>query len=413
MNNHTDGRRERGILRSLLFPIYLPSLLLSTGIGALLPVIPLYARELGAALVMIGMITGLRGAGILVSDIPSGFLASRFGDRRILAVGQAGCALAGILGVFTRGVASLSVMVFFLGAMHGMFILARLNYIRKAAPLEVRGRALSMAGGIHRIGYFVGPLLGGLLGKFAGLRYVFLLEAVLAGGACLILLAFLTPLPAEGEEAKRCGDPGRAERFTPFRTIAMVVWNQRRAFLTAGVAVLVLQVLRAGREILIPLWGDKIGLDVSQIGIIFGLSSAIDMTLFYPAGWIMDRLGRKAAGFSSILFMTLGLVFMPLTHSWPPFLLVCLLLGFGNGVGTGINMTLGADYAPRERPGEFFGVWRMVGDIGTTASPLIIGAVAQVASLGLSSVLTGGIGVVGLLLMLFGVRETLERRNRA
>jgi MFS family permease len=413
MNNHTDGRRERRIFRSLLFPIYLPSLLLFTGTGALLPVIPLYARELGAVLVLIGLIIGLRGVGVLVSDIPSGFLASRFGDRRIMAAGMAGNALVGALGVFTRSVVSLSVLVFLLGLMDGMVLLARLNYIRKAAPLEVRGRALSALGGINRIGFLIGPLLGGLLGKFLGLRYVFLLHAVLSGGACLLLFAFLTPLPSEDEAAKRRGDSGSAERFTPFRTIALVVRNHRRAFLTAGVALLVLQVLRAGREILIPLWGDKIGLDVSQIGIIFGLSSAIDMTLFYPAGWIMDHLGRKVAALSCILFMVLGLAFIPLTHSWLPFLLVCLLLGFGNGLGSGINMTFGADYAPRERSGEFFGVWRIMGDIGTTASPLIIGAVAQAVSLGLSSVLTGGIGVLGLLLMLFGVRETLERRNRA
>ena len=129
----------------------------------------------------------------------------------------------------------------------------------------------------------------------------------------------------------------RTVRRNPFSTIFQVFWDQRRAFLTAGVALLILQVLRAGWEILIPLWGDEIGLDVSRIGIIFGLSSAIDMTLFYPAGWIMDRWGRKVSGLSCILFMALGMAFIPLTRSWPPFLLACLLLGFGNGLGTGIN----------------------------------------------------------------------------
>lgn len=405
-------QRSTGVLRSLVLPIYLPTLLLSSGIGALMPVIPLYAQELGATLALIGLIAGLRGAGILASDIPSGFLISRFGDKRILVAGLAGSALAGLLGFLSRNAVALAALVFFLGVTQGMFILARMDYVRQAAPLKLRGRALSTAGGIHRSGYFVGPIAGGLLGKFLGLRSVFLLHALLAGGACLLLFAFITTPPWEAKAGSRGTAPAATKRFNPFRTIYQVVRDQRRAFLTAGVALLILQILRSGRDILIPLWGDSIGLDVSQIGMIFGLSSAVDMAFFYPAGWIMDHWGRKVSGFSCILFMALGMAVVPLTRSWPPFLLAGLLLGFGNGLGSGINMTLGADYAPRERAGEFFGVWRMVSDIGTAASPLMIGAVAQVTSLGLSSLLTAGIGGVGLLIMFFSVRETLERRNK-
>ena len=41
-----------------------------------------------------------------------------------------------------------------------------------------------------------------------------------------------------------------------------------------------------------------------------------------------------------------------------------MLSGLGNGFSTGIFMTLGGDFAPREGRGEFLGVWRLVGDVG-------------------------------------------------
>ena len=55
-----------------------------------------------------------------------------------------------------------------------------------------------------------------------------------------------------------------------------------------------------------------------------------------------------------------------------------LLLGFGNGLGAGTMMTLGADLAPSRSRGEFIGIWRFIGDGGSVGGPLIVGTVAEV-----------------------------------
>ena len=66
-------------------------------------------------------------------------------------------------------------------------------------------------------------------------------------------------------------------------------------------------------------------------------------------------------------------------------LLAGLLIGFGNGLGAGINMTLGSDFSPRGRRAEFLGAWRLSSDAGSVGGPLLIAAIASAASLAAAS----------------------------
>src|SRR5207248_3308864 len=124
--------------------------------------------------------------------------------------------------------------------------------------------------------------------------------------------------------------------------------------------------------------------------------------------YVMDRWGRKWTAVPCLAILAFGLLFLPLSHDFISFSLIAIITGFGNGMGSGIQMTLGADLAPSAVRGQFLGLWRLVGDTGQTAGPLIISVVTSVASLGLASVTTAGIGLGGAALMAFCVRETLR-----
>ena len=65
----------------------------------------------------------------------------------------------------------------------------------------------------------------------------------------------------------------------------------------------------------------------------------------------------------------------PFTHSAPTLLLASLLIGFGNGIGSGMIMTLGADYSPLVGRAHFLGLWRLMSDIGSTGGPALLSAV--------------------------------------
>ncbi|MDH5737864.1 MAG: MFS transporter, partial [Gammaproteobacteria bacterium] len=178
-----------------------------------------------------------------------------------------------------------------------------------------------------------------------------------------------------------------------------------------GIAILMLTVIRAGRQLLIPLWGKALGLSTSDIGFLMGLASAVDMCLFPVAGYLMDHWGRRYAAIACIGILSLGLLMVPFTTSFGSLLLAATLAAAGNGLGSGINMTMGSDFAPAKERGEFLGVWRLLSDIGSFAGPLLMGWIANTMMLSAAFFATSAMGTVGVLIVLLLVKETLEKGN--
>jgi MFS family permease len=390
-------------LRSLTMPVYLPTFLFAVGQGAVIPVIPLFARDnLGASVAVASLVVALRGYGTMAFDIPAGLLVSRVGERMAMVLATL------VLGVVALGAAlsptiwTFAPLMVAMGCGWAVWLLARLSYVTELAPLEQRGRALSLLGGANRIGVFVGPFLGGFAASSFGLGSAFYIQAALSGLACVALFAV-----AQGFE----GGAAPAHGGGAHRRLGKVLAEHQRVFLTAGVAAMAIGVLRASRQAVIPLWGAHVGLSPGEIGVIFGLSSAIDMTLFYPVGIVMDRWGRKWVAVPCLLTMVAGMILIPATGGFLSLLGASMLTSFGNGLGSGIVMTLGADFSPATGRGEFLGVWRVIGDIGTAGGPTIIAAVSAIGTLGAASVVTGGLGLAGAAVMAFLVAEPLRRKE--
>ena len=69
-----------------------------------------------------------------------------------------------------------------------------------------------------------------------------------------------------------------------------------------------------------------------------------------------------------------------------------MLAGIGNGLGSGIVLTLGADLAPADERSRFLGVWRLVGDCGVLAGPLLTSAAGLAAGRPGSDLADRGVG---------------------
>jgi MFS family permease len=125
----------------------------------------------------------------------------------------------------------------------------------------------------------------------------------------------------------------------------------------------------------------------------------------------MDTWGRKFVALPSLFALALGLAILPLTHDLYSFLVVAVLTGLGNGLGAGIVMTLGADFAPDDRRGEFLGVWRLIGDGGQAGGPILISLLVGLASLSVAALVCSGIGMLGGIVMAVFLPETLSRAH--
>jgi len=375
-------------LKQIAVPAFGPSVLYGVGNGAILPIIALSARELGASVALAGLIVSLMGIGSLVSNIPAAMITSRHGERRSMAGAAAFSVLALLLCIFATHAWMLAVGVFLVGMAASVFMLARQTYLIDAVPSYMRARALSTLGGTNRIGVFIGPFAGAAMIHFVGINGAYWVAAVAISGAGLI--AHLAP---------ETGGQLHADSARAKPRVQDIARDHAKVFLTLGLGILLVSALRSSRQVVIPLWADHLGLAPTAASIIYGLVAAIDMSVFYPAGTIMDRHGRLWVALPSVLLMGGALMATSLTTGVVSFLIVSLILGFGNGISSGIVMTLGADSSPAHGRTEFLGIWRLIADVGNSLGPVILSAITAVASLtiGVASVGTLGLAAAAVL----------------
>jgi MFS family permease len=389
---------QRPVYRRLLLPIYFPSLLDSTSLQAVLVLLPLYALDSGASAASAAALVGIRGLGMLALDIPVGIFLSRYGDKPVLLFGLLGMAAGALLLAFSSSPWALGVAAFLSGSGFTAWMIGRQSYISDTSALSERGRAIAVMAGIMRMGALTGPAAGALVAQVLGYKVAFLALASLTLSA-----AVLVALKADDTR------PAGHARPADLRGIWKVIADHRRTWLTGGIASLGLQLMRSGRLLLIPLFGHFLGLDVAAIGLIVSLAAALDTALFYPVGWLMDRIGRKWAGVPSLLAYAAGYSLLPLTQGYYSLLAVALILGFANGLSTGLLLTVGADLAPPAHRGEFLGIWRLIGDLGHAGGPMMIGALIDLATLLAASLATAGIGFACAGVMYWLMEETLAK----
>lgn len=381
-------------LRRIAVGAYGPSLLYGAATGSIVPVIVLSATELGADVAMAALILTLTGIGSLVTNVPATLITSRFGERWSLVAASLWCSAAMILALAATNLAMFAAAIFMVGMAGAVFGLARQSYLTEAVPIHFRARALSTLGGVTRIGVFLGPFAGALAMSFLGLDGAYWVGA----GTTVVaaVLSFQVPKLGGSRATPTHGAPGAAPASPTIRSIFR---SHARIFGTVGVGVLLIAAVRATRQAVLPLWAQEIGLDPTTTALIYGVSGAIDMLIFYPAGKVMDVYGRRWVAVPCMLIMGTALLLLPLTQGAGSLVAVALLIGFGNGIGSGIVMTLGADFSPSPGRPQFLGIWRLLTDIGTMAGPGTVSAVTAVATLAGGIWTTGVLGLLGALVM--------------
>jgi MFS family permease len=373
-------------LRSVAVPAFGPSTLFGVSQGAMLPVITLSAMNLGASTSVAAFIAALLGIGSILTNIPSGILATRVGERNAMLVATAGtvAGLALCLVDIGRGAGALALFslgIFITGCASSVYMLARQAYLTEMVPVHLRARALSTLGGTQRVGVFAGPFLAAAAEQLWGLSGAYWVSAaaIIAGGLIVLRAPDI--------------DLGAAHRKASAQvTTREIVRKYWRVFVTLGTGIMLLSAIRQTRQVVIPLWGAHIGLSPADNSIIYGVSGAVDMLLFYPAGKVMDTYGRRWVAVPCALVMGIAFVLMPITHGAVALACVAMLMGFGNGIGSGIVMTFGADLSPTVGRPTFLGVWRELADAGSGIGPTILSAVTGVAGLAAGIVVSGAVG---------------------
>lgn len=387
----------------LILAVYLPTALLAVGQGVLLTTIPFLGTSMGLSNLAISTIASAAALGTLVMDVPAGALLHRVGLRRSMIVGAALVVIGTFSLALPLSVGWLTAMRVLAGIGTAMWGISRHSFIALAVPPSERGRAISTFGGINRIGMFGGPALGGLIASVLGIQASFVAAGVMALLALVSASLFMGPAPQpQGSAILSTTDRWKVVRETLRANAGDMT--------AAGVAQLFAQMIRGGRQILIPLYGASVlDLTVGQVSVVMTISALIDMSMFVPAGIVMDRFGRKVASVPSFAIMAIGMGLLPVAGSFWGLTVVAALIGLGNGLGSGSMMTLGADLAPPNATGEFLGIWRVIGDFGGVAGPMLVGVVGDSLGLRGSSLFLMVSGLASAAILFALVKETRQQ----
>jgi MFS family permease len=310
---------------------------------ALVPVMPLYTRQLGLSGFEQGLVLGATGLAALAVSVPAGTLSDRFGPRRItLAAGllMAGATAAQALaGNFPELFASRLVF----GAGYGMVWTAGLVWLAGAAAggPPALGASVTSSG----VGGVAGPAASGVLVQHFGLAAPLLVTAA----AFALVTAGLAALQvAPGPVVPRAGAPLRLRALTADSDLAGAAAAVVTAGLSTGVCAL-----------LVPVLLHAAGASAGQIGLAFAASGI----LFAAGSGLTAAAGRRAI---SLVVTAAGIAVMAATLSLatistaPAVLVVMLCLttatrsvlwtvsyplaaraGQGGGVGAAVGMLNG------------------------------------------------------------------------
>lgn len=381
------------VLLRLIRPLYLPTFLISLGTGMLIPILPLYLREIGLSYQLVTTVLAAAGIGGLLGQVPIGTAITRLGERRVVVAATLVLALS----IALLGVSSTTIVLASFRLTGGFantgWTLSRHSFVSTSVAPEVRGRVSSTFGGVARTAWLLGPLLGGIAAASFGYTAAFALTGV-------VTLTGLIPLLSA--DARHGMPPPKAPADR--RRLWDVFRRNRGPLIAASTVQIFVTGARAGRLVVIPLLGAALGLDVANVGVLVAVGGATELLLFPLSGWLMDRFSRLAASVPALSLIAVGL-FVAAAATTPAVLVVgAAIAGLGNGLGAGILLTIRADIAPRGDAVQFLSLLGSAEEAGRVFGPVVVGVIADRIGLGASAVALGIVALVavGLLVGVLG-----------
>ena len=250
-------------------------LIWGVGEGMFLIFQPLYIQQLGADPIMIGVILGVNGLVMSLSQIPSGYLADRIGRRPLMWFSW----ISGLLATWIMALAP-SLGAFVAGLLlYGVTssVLAPLNtYVQGARGKWSVGRAVSFISATYNIGAVLGPVFGGVIAETYDLRTVYFAAGILFAFSTLIVL-FVSKQPVEDGTVLE-GDTNLLQNGRFLRMLAVISLVMIAVTLPQPLTANFLQNQR----------GLNLG-SIGQLGAIGALGSVLMMLIFgnIPAGTAM------------------------------------------------------------------------------------------------------------------------------
>lgn len=404
---------RNSLLRNFTF-LYGAALLSGVGWGMVLPTIPSLIESFGISVGAAAQTVTAYAAGRSAGTPMSGFMLDRLGPRSVMASGALLTSLAALGAFLTPWFAGLLGALFIIGAGDAIWALGR-----EAAGIDLtrqnqRGRVMSAFHGVHNGGLTLGPLLGGVLTEMLGFRAVFMAYAAAAGIAVWFGLLVDTPVEGQAHTANASVAAAGLRRRSWWQRL-MELFKEihpefRRTYAVLVVATATSFMFRLIVQSMLPLYaGEQLGFTPVEIGFLFTISGAVVFGMIVPAGFVLDKVGRKWATVPSNIIPAAVFLVIPFATNFSQLAVLVCLTGAANGLSLGSLATSTYDVVPQAARGRLQAARRTCADLGGLFAPLVSGMLADAFNPGTPFLVFSPILASSAFLLAFVAKETLER----
>jgi MFS family permease len=265
-----------------------------TGIGMIVPVRVLYAQSRGASLGIIGAMASAYLISNFVFQYPSGWIADRWGRKRIMVISLIAQAILSLAYLFITDPVFFVVLRFAEGIAAAATLPSARALIADTVPAESRGEAYGVFSAFFNSGFLLGPAIGGLLAT-TGYASAFIIAVLFRVAAVVIVI---TMIHTQGQISIEARERAKAVPRRALFTLPLV-----------GAYILAFgDYLYVGFDLTImPLWmHNNLGASIVLIGLTYTAWAIPNIITSPIGGRIADRTRR------SLLILVFGLAQIPL-----------------------------------------------------------------------------------------------------
>jgi MFS transporter, DHA1 family, multidrug resistance protein len=306
-----------------------------------IPVVPLFARSLGATTGEVGMINSafLLVAGLL--SLPLGILSDRTGRKLLVACGLLISAGTSLLLYFAATPLQMVAIYLFFGIGLAAFGPTMMSFVADFSPATHLGRSYGWYTTALYGGMSLGPAAGGWVAQRLGFRQVFLISGIFIFLLVWVVLLFL---PRARHFA------GGQPKQQAFAVMAGELLKNR-PLLGCWLATLGGCFGLGMFVTFFPLHAHNAGLNVGQIGLVFALQAVCNAVSRIPFGQLSDRVVRRGnLVIVGLMGFAASMAGFALSRSMTQFVVSTMALGLSMGLAfTPLGALISQVVAPDQR----------------------------------------------------------------
>lgn len=359
------------------------------------PVLPLYAKELGADASLIGLISALSPFAGVVFSFPIGVASDRLGRKKLLILAGLIFVAAPPMYLLVGGNPWLLIPIRFFHGAATAILGPVVSAILAEKYSSTKGEKIGLYSSATLIGRTLAPLIGGVVlshyafAGFSNYQTVYLIATAAAVPVFLVILFY------KDSDGKVKGSVSLSD----FKQSLVAFFSDRLLFATSLVD-LATYFAYGALETYLPLFLQIRGFSAADIGVIFSVQVFTIAATKPLLGKAADKVDKRKQIALGLFSLGMAIAAVPYAADMYSFLAISVVAGLAISTSTIATTTYTADVAKKKELGASMGALSAIMDIGQSAGPLLTGviitSVSYAAGFAASTVLAVAVTLVFL-----------------